>query len=47
VEPIDDVRAAAAWTARVSPELATTPAPAARELRMIREELDPGGAYTS
>ncbi len=41
-----DVRAATGWEPRVSPTLGSTPAPTAAELRLIREELDPGGAYT-
>jgi glutaconate CoA-transferase subunit B len=43
---LDDVRAATAWEPRISPAAAITPAPTAAELRLIREELDPGGAYT-
>jgi glutaconate CoA-transferase subunit B len=43
---IDDVRAATGWEPKVAATLATTPAPTADELRLIREELDPGGAYT-
>jgi glutaconate CoA-transferase, subunit B len=43
---MDDVRAAMAWEPRVSGSLATTPPPTPDELRLIREELDPGGAYT-
>ncbi|HJP88097.1 MAG TPA: CoA-transferase [Candidatus Limnocylindrales bacterium] len=43
---LDDVRAATGWEPRVAASLATTPAPTADELRLIREELDPGGAYT-
>ena len=42
---IDDVRASTGWQPRVSGELATTPEPTADELRLIRVELDPGGAY--
>ena len=30
----------------VAADVATTPAPSDDELRLIREELDPGGAYT-
>jgi hypothetical protein len=30
----------------VAANLAETPAPTAEELRLIREELDPGGVYT-
>ena len=43
---LEDVRAATGWEIRVAPELAETLAPTAEELRLIREELDPGGAYT-
>lgn len=43
---LEDVRAATGWEIRVAPELAETPAPTGEELRLIREELDPGGAYT-
>lgn len=43
---LEDVRAATAWDLRVAPELDDTPAPMDEELRLIREELDPGGAYT-
>ena len=43
---IDDVRNATGWEPKVATALATTPAPTADELRLIREELDPGGAYT-
>jgi glutaconate CoA-transferase subunit B len=44
---LDEVRATIAWEPRLSPTLATTPAPTAEELRLVREELDPGGVYTS
>ena len=43
---LDDVRAATGWEPKVAARLATTPAPTADELRLIRDELDPGGAYT-
>jgi glutaconate CoA-transferase subunit B len=43
---IDQVRETVGWDPKVTPELATTPAPSADELRLIRVELDPGGAYT-
>jgi glutaconate CoA-transferase subunit B len=42
----DDVRAATGWEPAVAPDLATTKPATAEELRLIREELDPGGAYT-
>ncbi len=41
------VRATVGWMPKVAAELTTTPAPTARELRLIREELDPDGAYTA
>ena len=34
------------WEPMVAGDLGTTPAPTVEELRLIREELDPGGAYT-
>ena len=43
---IEQVRETIGWNVKVSDALATTPAPTADELRLIREELDPGGAYT-
>jgi glutaconate CoA-transferase subunit B len=44
---LDDVRATVGWDPKVAASLAATPAPTAEELRLIREELDPGGAYTA
>jgi glutaconate CoA-transferase subunit B len=43
---LDDIRATIAWAPRISPDVATTPAPTAEELRLVREELDPAGVYT-
>jgi glutaconate CoA-transferase subunit B len=43
---MDDIRGSMGWEPRVTPELGETPAPSDEELRLIREELDPGGAYT-
>ena len=43
---VEDVRAAMGWEPRVTATLAETPAPTEAELRLIRDELDPGGAYT-
>jgi glutaconate CoA-transferase subunit B len=43
---LDDVRATVGWEPNVAASLATTPAPTVEELRLTREELDPGGAYT-
>jgi glutaconate CoA-transferase subunit B len=42
----DEVRTSVGWEPKVASSLATTPAPTAQELRLIREELDPGGVYT-
>jgi glutaconate CoA-transferase subunit B len=42
---VDDVRAATGWDLRVAGDLATSPEPTGEELRLIREELDPHGAY--
>jgi glutaconate CoA-transferase subunit B len=43
---LDQVRDTIGWAPRVSEALATTPEPTPAELRLIREDLDPGGAYT-
>ncbi|NJD26814.1 MAG: CoA-transferase subunit beta [Chloroflexi bacterium] len=43
---LGDVRASGGWEPKVAPEIGTTAAPTDLELRLIREELDPGGAYT-
>ena len=43
---LDQVTASVGWEPRVAADLAETPAPTDLELRMIREELDPGGVYT-
>lgn len=43
---LEDVRGAMGWEPLVAPDLAETPAPTDEELRLIREELDPEGAYT-
>jgi glutaconate CoA-transferase subunit B len=42
---LDQVRAATGWDLRVVADLGTTPEPTVEELRLIREELDPDGAY--
>jgi glutaconate CoA-transferase subunit B len=42
---LDRVRASTGWDLRVSPELRATDPPEAEELRIIREELDPGRLY--
>ncbi|HWH36507.1 MAG TPA: CoA-transferase [Candidatus Limnocylindrales bacterium] len=44
---LDEVRASMGWEPRLGEgELVTTAPPTAEELRLIREELDPQGAYT-
>ena len=43
---LDDVRANTGWEPRVADDLGETPSPSDEELRLIREELDPGGVYT-
>lgn len=43
---LDDVRANMGWDPRVADDLGETAPPTAEELRLIREDLDPGGAYT-
>jgi glutaconate CoA-transferase, subunit B len=43
---IDDVRANMGWDPKLATDLGETPMPSAEELRLIREELDPGGVYT-
>jgi glutaconate CoA-transferase subunit B len=44
---VDAVRASIGWDVAISPDLAETPAPSGNELRLIREELDPGRVYTT
>lgn len=41
-----DVRGAMGWEPKLSGDLGVTDPPSDEELRLIREELDPGGAYT-
>jgi glutaconate CoA-transferase subunit B len=43
---LDQVRAATGWDLRVPGGIGITGPPSAEELRLIREELDPEGAYT-
>jgi glutaconate CoA-transferase, subunit B len=43
---LDDVRANMGWEPRLADDVSETPAPSSEELRLIREELDPGGVYT-
>jgi glutaconate CoA-transferase subunit B len=43
---LEEVRATMGWDPKVAEPLAVTPEPTSEELRLIREELDPEGAYT-
>jgi glutaconate CoA-transferase subunit B len=43
---LEAVRESIGWPIRLAPEVAETPAPSDEELRLIRKELDPEGAYT-
>jgi glutaconate CoA-transferase subunit B len=43
---VEEVQAGVSWPLRIASDLATTEPPTAEELRLIREELDPGGVYT-
>jgi glutaconate CoA-transferase subunit B len=43
---LDEVRANSGWGLRVVGDLEETPPPTGEELRLVREELDPEGAYT-
>ncbi len=43
---LEEVRATMAWEPAIADPLLTTPAPTPEELRLIRRELDPEGAYT-
>jgi glutaconate CoA-transferase subunit B len=43
---LDAVRETIGWEVAASTELAETAPPSVEELRLIREELDPGGVYT-
>jgi glutaconate CoA-transferase subunit B len=42
---LEEVQANLSWTVRVSPDLCTTKAPRAEEMRLLREDLDPGHLY--
>jgi glutaconate CoA-transferase subunit B len=42
----EEVQAEVGWPLRIAPDVRTTEPPTAAELFLIREELDPGGAYT-
>jgi glutaconate CoA-transferase, subunit B len=44
---LERVRESMGWEPKVAEGIGETPAPSNDELRLIREELDPGGAYTT
>ena len=44
---VQEVQGAVSWPLRVASHLKTTEPPTREELRLIREVLDPGGAYTA
>jgi glutaconate CoA-transferase subunit B len=44
---VEEVQAGVGWPLKVADDLQETDPPTAEELRLIREELDPDGAYTS
>ena len=44
---LDEVRASIGWEIRIPQNVPATPTPTDEELRLIREELDPTGAYVS
>jgi glutaconate CoA-transferase subunit B len=43
---VDQVRENTSWELRVADDVAVTPPPSPEELRLIRDDLDPDGAYT-
>ena len=43
---LEDVRSSMGWEPRISPDLGETMPPTDEELRLLRQELDPGGVYT-
>jgi glutaconate CoA-transferase subunit B len=43
---LDDVRANMGWDPKLADDVGETPPPSDEELRLLREELDPGGVYT-
>lgn len=42
---VDDVVAATGWPLKVSADVAVTEPPTGEELRLLREEIDPGRGY--
>ncbi|MGD2040010.1 MAG: CoA-transferase [Anaerolineae bacterium] len=43
---VEEVQEEVSWPLQVAQDLTVTPPPTPEELRLIRKELDPGGAYT-
>jgi glutaconate CoA-transferase subunit B len=43
---LEAVRDTIGWEIKVAPDLHASPAPTDEELRLVREDLDPGGVYT-
>jgi hypothetical protein len=43
---LEQVGESMGWQPKVAADLGETAPPTAQELRLIREELDPGGVYT-
>src|SRR4051812_17837362 len=43
---VEQVKDTIGWDVAIAPDLSETSAPTDAELRLIREELDPGGVYT-
>ena len=44
---VDDVRENCSWDMAIADDVVETPTPSSEELRLIREDLDPEGIYTS
>jgi glutaconate CoA-transferase subunit B len=44
---VEEVRAEVSWPLKIARDVKTTKPPTAEELRLIRDKLDPGGAYTT
>ena len=44
---LEEIRTTIGWEPRIAADVEVMAAPTSEELRLIREELDPGGAYTS
>lgn len=44
---VEEIEAEVAWPLKVASDLGITPLPSEDELRIVREELDPDGFYTS